>query len=105
MTSKHAVRASASNFIGGLSGPAIRPIALKMVHDVYKRVKIPVIGMGGIMTANDALEFHRRRVIGAAGTANFVNPRAPIDVLNGITAYMKENKIKDIREIIGSLTK
>ncbi len=99
-------RSRIGNFTGGLSGPAIRPIALKMVHDVYKRVKIPVIGMGGIMTANDALEF---LIAGASmvavGTANFVNPRAPIDVLNGITAYMKENKIKDIREIIGSLTK
>lgn len=99
-------RSRIGNFTGGLSGPAIRPIALKMVHDVYKRVKVPVIGMGGIMTAEDALEF---LIAGASmvavGTANFVNPRAPIDVLNGITAYMKENKIKDIKEIIGSLTK
>jgi dihydroorotate dehydrogenase (NAD+) catalytic subunit len=99
-------RSRIGNFTGGLSGPAIRPIAVKMVQDVYKRVKVPVIGMGGIMTANDALEF---LIAGASmvavGTANFVNPRAPLDVLEGIKAYMKENKMKDIREIIGSLTK
>jgi dihydroorotate dehydrogenase (NAD+) catalytic subunit len=99
-------RSRIGNFTGGLSGPAIRPIALKMVHDVYKRVKIPIIGMGGIMTANDALEFLiAGATMVAIGTANFVNPRAPVDVLSGITAYMKENKIKDIREIIGSLQK
>lgn len=99
-------RSRIGNFTGGLSGPAIRPIAVKMVHDVYKRVKIPVIGMGGIMTANDALEF---LIAGASmvavGTANFVNPRAPLEVLEGIKTYMKDNKMSDIREIIGSLTK
>ncbi len=92
------------NFTGGLSGPAIRPIAVYMVQKAASRVKIPVIGMGGIMTASDALEF---LIAGAAmvavGTANFINPRAPIDVLEGIESYMKENKINDIREIIGSL--
>lgn len=97
-------RSRIGNFTGGLSGPAIRPIAVKMVHDVYKRVKVPIIGMGGIMTANDALEF---LIAGASmvavGTANFVNPRAPLDVLEGIKTYMKENKMTDIREVIGSL--
>ena len=92
------------NFTGGLSGPAIRPIAVYMVQKVASRVKIPIIGMGGIMTAADALEF---LIAGASmvavGTANFVNPRAPVDVLEGIEAFMKENKISDIREIIGSL--
>jgi len=93
------------NFTGGLSGPAIRPIAVYMVQRVAsKLVKIPVIGMGGIMTAADALEF---LIAGASmvavGTGNFVNPRAPVDVLEGIEAFMKENKISDIREIIGSL--
>ncbi|MDE1921080.1 MAG: dihydroorotate dehydrogenase [Candidatus Omnitrophica bacterium] len=92
------------NFTGGLSGPAIRPIALYMVQRVASRVKIPVIGMGGIMTAPDALEF---LIAGASmvavGTANFINPRAPIDILEGIESFMKENKISDIREIIGSL--
>jgi dihydroorotate dehydrogenase (NAD+) catalytic subunit len=92
------------NFTGGLSGPAIRPIALYMVQRVASQVKIPVIGMGGIMTASDALEF---LIAGASmiavGTANFINPRAPIDILEGIEAFMNANKISDIREIIGSL--
>ncbi len=92
------------NFTGGLSGPAIRPIALAMVHQVYKSVKIPVIGMGGIANADDALEFMiAGATMVAVGTMNFVNPRAPLDVLEGITSYMKENKIADIKEIIGSL--
>ena len=95
------------NFSGGLSGPAIRPIALYMVQRVAsKLVKIPVIGMGGIMTASDALEF---LIAGASmiavGTGNFINPRAPIDVLEGIESFMNEHKISDIREIIGSLKK
>ena len=94
------------NFTGGLSGPAIRPIALYMVQRVVSQVKIPVIGMGGIMTASDALEFLMAGAsMIAVGTANFINPRAPIDVLEGIESYMKENKISDIREIIGSLKK
>jgi dihydroorotate dehydrogenase (NAD+) catalytic subunit len=94
------------NFTGGLSGPAIRPIAIYMVQKVASQVKIPVIGMGGIMTASDALEFLiAGATMIATGTANFINPRAPIDVLEGIEAFMKENKISDIREIIGSLKK
>src|SRR5580698_3507741 len=94
------------NFTGGLSGPAIRPIALYMVQKVASQVKIPVIGMGGIMTASDALEFLiAGATMVAVGTGNFVNPRAPVDVLEGIESFMKENKISDIREIIGSLKK
>ena len=92
------------NFTGGLSGPAIRPIAVYMVHKVASQVKIPVIGMGGIMTASDALEFIiAGATMVAVGSGNFINPRAPIDVLEGIESFMKENKISDIREIIGSL--
>jgi dihydroorotate dehydrogenase (NAD+) catalytic subunit len=92
------------NFTGGLSGPAIRPIAVYMVQRVAQQVKIPVIGMGGIMTAADALEFLvAGATMVAVGTANFINPRAPLDVLDGIETFMKENKINDIREIIGSL--
>jgi len=92
------------NFTGGLSGPAIRPIAVYMVHRAAQHVKIPVIGMGGIMTAADALEFLMAgATMVAVGTANFINPRAPLDVLEGIENFMKENKISDIREIIGSL--
>jgi dihydroorotate dehydrogenase (NAD+) catalytic subunit len=92
------------NFTGGLSGPAIRPVALYMVRRVAQQVKIPVIGMGGIMTATDALEFLMAgATMVAVGTSNFINPRAPVDVLEGIEAFMKENKINDILEIIGSL--
>ena len=94
------------NFTGGLSGPAIRPIAVAMVHRVYQHVKIPIIGMGGIASANDALEFIiAGATMVAVGTMNFVNPRAPVDVLEGIEAYMKQNKISDIKELIGSLNK
>jgi dihydroorotate dehydrogenase (NAD+) catalytic subunit len=92
------------NLTGGLSGPAIKPIALKMVYDVRKRVRIPIIAMGGIMTSNDALEFLiTGATMVAVGTANFINPKAPLEILDGIKKYMKENKISDIQEIIGSL--
>jgi len=94
------------NFTGGLSGPAIRPIAVYMVQKVASQVKIPVIGMGGIMTTADALEFLiAGATMVAVGTGNFINPRAPVDVLEGIESFMKENKINDIRDIIGSLKK
>ncbi|MCA9407460.1 MAG: dihydroorotate dehydrogenase, partial [Candidatus Omnitrophica bacterium] len=92
------------NFTGGLSGPAIRPIAVYMVHKVYQTVKIPIVAMGGITCAQDALQF---MIAGASmvavGTYNFVNPRATLEVLTGIKDYMKVNKIKDIKKIIGSL--
>jgi dihydroorotate dehydrogenase (NAD+) catalytic subunit len=99
-------RSRIGNFTGGLSGPAIRPIAVAMVHKVYQRVKIPIVGMGGIATAEDALEFIiAGATMVAVGTMNFVNPRAPVDVLEGIEEYMKENKISDIKELIGSVSK
>ncbi len=92
------------NKVGGLSGPAIKPIALKMVYDVAKKVKIPIIAMGGIATAQDALEFI---IAGASmvavGTASFIDPNAPLDVLKGIASYMKKNKIKSIKQLIGSI--
>lgn len=92
------------NFTGGLSGPAIRPIAVYMVHQVARRVKIPVVAMGGIRNAEDALQF----LIGGAtmvavGTMNFVNPRTPLEVLDGLKSYMAAQKLNDIKEIIGSL--
>ncbi|MDP2653623.1 MAG: dihydroorotate dehydrogenase [Candidatus Omnitrophota bacterium] len=97
-------RSRIGNFTGGLSGPAIRPIAVHMVHSVAKRVKIPVIGMGGIMTAQDALEFLMAgATMVAVGTANFINPRAPLEVLAGIKDYMKKHKFQSIKQIIGSL--
>ena len=93
-----------ANITGGLSGPAIRPIAVRMVWEVCKNVKIPVIGMGGIMTANDALEFMiaGARAV-AVGTANFVNPSATMDIIKGIEDFMIEEGIPDIKDIIGSL--
>ncbi len=89
---------------GGLSGPAIKPIALRMVWEVAHKVKIPVIGMGGIMTAADALEF---LIVGASavavGTANLVDPAASAGVCRGIEAYCQEHNIRDIKELVGSL--
>lgn len=93
-----------ANISGGLSGPAIKPVALYMVYQVAKKVKIPVIGIGGIMDSRDALEF---LIAGASavqiGTANFVNPMATIDVINGIKKYCIEKGVKNIKDIIGSL--
>lgn len=97
-------RSVLGNVTGGLSGPAIRPMAVYMVYKTAQRVKIPVIAMGGVMTAEDALQF---LIAGASmtavGTASFVNPSAPIEVLDGICAYMKKNRMNDLRELIGSL--
>jgi dihydroorotate dehydrogenase (NAD+) catalytic subunit len=91
------------NISGGLSGPAIRPIAVYMVYEVAKAVKLPVVGIGGIATASDALEFI---MAGASavqvGTANFSNPKAPLEVLEGIEAFMAKEGVKDIAELIGA---
>jgi len=90
------------NITGGLSGPAIKPVALYMVYEVAGAVEAPVIGCGGITTASDAIEFI---MAGASaiqvGTASFTNPRAPLDVLEGIEQFMKKEGIKDIAELIG----
>src|SRR5208283_795262 len=93
-----------ANNTGGLSGPAIRPIAVRMVWETCKAVTIPVIGMGGIMTAQDALEFliAGARAV-AVGTANFVNPSAAIEIIEGIEEFLAEENISDINNIIGSL--
>ncbi|OPY06840.1 MAG: Dihydroorotate dehydrogenase B (NAD(+)), catalytic subunit [Syntrophaceae bacterium PtaB.Bin095] len=92
------------NVTGGLSGPAIRPVALRMVWQVARRVSIPVIGLGGIMTARDALEF---LIAGAravqVGTAHFVQPCACEEVLSGIEAYLERHGIEDVNDVIGSL--
>lgn len=92
------------NTTGGLSGPAIRPIALYMVYKTAQRVKIPVIAMGGIMAPEDALQFliAGARMV-AVGTANFINPRAPLEVLEGIKAYMRKNKMDRMGQLSGSL--
>lgn len=89
---------------GGLSGPAIRPVAVRMVWEVARAVDIPVIGMGGIRYASDALEF---LVAGATaiaiGSANFADPKASLDVIDGIEKYMAQNGIKTVAELTGSL--
>lgn len=89
---------------GGLSGPAIKPIALRMVWECYNTVQIPIIGIGGILTAEDAIEFilAGARAI-AIGTGNFINPEATMDVLDGIKSFMSEEGIKDINELVGAL--
>jgi dihydroorotate dehydrogenase (NAD+) catalytic subunit len=93
-----------ANVTGGLSGPAIKPVALRMVWQVAQKVKIPVIGIGGIMCAEDAIEFI---IAGATavqiGTANFINPKATIDVIEGIETYMSEKDIASISDIVGTL--
>lgn len=91
-----------ANKTGGLSGPAIKPVAVRMVYQVAKAVKLPIIGMGGIMNAEDALEFIMAGAsMVAVGTANFVNPTATVEVIEGIEAYMRQYGIEDIGELIG----
>lgn len=91
------------NGYGGLSGPAIKPVALFMVYEVFKSVNVPIVGCGGITNARDAIEFI---MAGASavqvGTASFTNPRAPMDVLEGIQSYLQKEKIQDIHELIGA---
>lgn len=93
----------ANNF-GGMSGPAVKPIALRMVYEAAHAVKIPVIGMGGISTGDDAIEF---LLAGATavmvGTANFVNPMVPVEILEGIEQYLKRYNYNNIYDIIGKL--
>ncbi len=97
-------RSVLGNITGGVSGPAIRPMAVHMVYKTAKEINIPIIAMGGIMTAEDALQYILAGVtMVAVGTANFINPRAPLEVLEGIKAYMKKNKITKLKEIIGCL--
>ena len=91
------------NVSGGLSGPAIKPVALYMVYQVARKVKVPVIGCGGIVSVNDALEFI---MAGASavqvGTANFTNPCIPLDIIDGIERFMKKEGIRRITELIGA---
>ena len=91
-----------ANKTGGLSGPAIRPVAVRMVYQAAQAVKIPVIGMGGIVTAEDALEFIMAGATAVAvGAANFKDPYATLKVTDGIEEYMKSNDISDIKDLIG----
>lgn len=91
-----------ANKTGGVSGPAIKPIAIRMVYQVANAVKLPIIGMGGCMCAEDALEFMMAGAAAVAvGTANFHNPYVTRDIINGIEDYMLRNNIEDINELIG----
>jgi len=93
-----------ANATGGLSGPAVRPVAVRMVWEVFRNVEIPIIGMGGITSGEDALEFILAGASAVAvGTANFVNPRATLDVLEGIEAYLARHGFASIRELVGAL--
>lgn len=88
----------------GLSGPAIRPVALRMVWEVCQKIKIPVIGMGGIMDTVSALEFFLAGASAVSiGTANFINPRTTIEIISGLKEYLIQHKISDIGKLVGSL--
>jgi dihydroorotate dehydrogenase (NAD+) catalytic subunit len=93
-----------ANITGGLSGPAIKPVALRMVWQVARTVRVPVIGIGGIRRAEDAIEFF---IAGATavqiGTANFIDPRTAVDVIAGIKRYLTEHGIKDVADLVGTL--
>lgn len=93
-----------ANISGGLSGPAIKPVALWLVWQVFQTVSIPIIGLGGIIKVEDALEFIIAGARGLEiGTANFINTRATIDIIEGIEKYLIKNNMKDINELVGSM--
>ena len=100
----HKRKFALANKTGGMSGPAIKPIAVRMVYQTAQAVKIPIIGMGGIANAEDAIEF---LLAGASavsiGAMNFVNPYTTVEVVEGIEAYMKKYSIEDINELIGAV--
>ena len=93
-----------ANRTGGMSGPAVKPVAVRMVYQVAQAVKLPIIGMGGIMNADDAMEFILAGASAVAvGTANFHNPYATEEIAAGIERYMRKHQIEDIRELIGAV--
>ncbi|MBA2124175.1 dihydroorotate dehydrogenase B catalytic subunit [bacterium Unc6] len=92
------------NIIGGLSGPAIKPVALRMVYEVYNSVQVPIIGMGGILSAQDALEFIIAGASAVAvGVGNFINPQIGAEIISGLKKYLLENKIYKIGKLVGRL--
>lgn len=94
-----------ANRTGGMSGPAVHPIAVRMVYQAAQAVNIPVIGMGGVQSTEDALELILAGATAVSvGTANFTNPTATIDIINGIQDYMENNGVEDINELIGAVT-
>ena len=100
----HRRRFALANKTGGLSGPAIKPVAVRMVYQASHAVKIPVIGMGGIANAEDAIEFLLAGATGVAvGAMNFVNPYTTVEIAEGIEAYMRRYQIEDINELIGAV--
>ena len=98
----HKKKAVLANKIGGFSGPAVKPVAVRMIYQVAKAVNVPIIGMGGICNGEDAIEFIMAGATAVAiGTANFSNPMATIETIEGIQQYMEQYNIKDINEIRG----
>ncbi len=94
-----------ANVTGGLSGPAIKPVALKMVCDVAQAVDVPIVGMGGITTAMDAVEFILAGATAVAvGTANFVNPMAAVEIVDGIKEFLVSTNVSDVRKIVGAVS-
>ena len=92
------------NITGGLSGPAIRPIAVRMVRDVFQKVSLPIIGMGGISCSEDALEFILAGASAVAvGTANFIDPSTALRIVEGIKEYMQRKGIENFQDLIGWL--
>ena len=93
-----------ANKTGGMSGPAIHPIAVRMVYQAARAVKIPIIGMGGIMNAEDAIEMILAGATAVSvGTANFINPQVTMEIIKGIEQYMEQYHVSDIRELIGAV--
>jgi dihydroorotate dehydrogenase (NAD+) catalytic subunit len=93
-----------ANITGGLSGPAIRPVAVRMVWECHKAVRIPIIGMGGIISADDAIEFILAGASAVAvGTANFINPVTTQTIIEGIKSFMIEKGISNIKELTGGV--
>ena len=97
-------RPKIANITGGLSGSAVKPVAVKMVYETARAVDIPIIGMGGIFSGEDAVEFLLAGASAiAGGTAIFADPLAPVKVLNGISAYLERHGCKSVTEIIGQV--
>lgn len=94
-----------ANKTGGMSGPAIHPVAVRMVYQTAQAIKIPIIGMGGIMTAEDAIEMILAGATAiSVGTANFVNPKKTMEIVDGIKKYMEKYHVNDIKELIGTVS-
>lgn len=94
-----------ANKTGGMSGPAIHPVAVRMVYQTAQAIKIPIIGMGGIMTAEDAIEMILAGATAiSVGTANFVNPKTTMEIVDGIKKYMEKYRVNDIKELIGTVS-